>query len=398
MSTRKSVQFNDETTVSLFFLNQATDIQIEHFKAAIVTEQEEPIPIPAICSMYNLSEDEDDFPESPEPTSYINYTNMCDISSVDCHFFLFINKPGEYVSNLIKYLQDFFSSSNIHCFHIVRPIKHTDSNEDFTISYQGIVIGLTFAETEFCREFITLEKDLVIPGISQAKLIPGPRGEHIWSKHQISRSFLQGFFFVGQDPVDTIPENLCYLVSIPKGMRQDMVRREIYSHCKENPVHIIFNPVETKFVLRLEFAKSEIVKLLMKRCMAFDGKSVIVAPCLDRTPVENLFINYQVLAYGYTNAINPKEFLRVLNEMFGHVAELNIYFEGLDSLILFQTENAAFKCLQKKELFLKNHKIRFVQPSKPFGLSGKKIHRGVYKTKTPDRPLPLMPAPYIYEL
>jgi hypothetical protein len=395
MSTRKSVKFNDEMTVSLFFLNQQTDFLLENFKAPMNEENDEAFPVPAMCDMYDLSEDEESSEEQDPPL--INFVNMTEISSVDCHFFLYISKPGEYILRLTSLLHSFFKPEHLKCFHIVRPIKHTDVSSDFTISYPGVIIGVTFRETEQCKNFITSEKDLKIPEIPLIKVIPGPRGEHIWSKHQTSRSFLQGFFFVGQDPVDYRPDLLCYLASIPKGMRIEAIKREIYSHCKEYPLQVIQNPIEGKSILRLEFAQSLSVKLLVKRCMAFDGKAVLVLPCADRTPVENLYQKYQVVTTGYTNAINPKEFLRVLAEMFGPVAELNIYCEGMESLVLFQTEKAALKCAQKKEIFLKNHKIKFALASRPYRLTGKRIHKGFYNTQTPQRPLPLFPAPYMYE-
>ena len=397
MVDRKSVSFKDQTSISLFFINQAPNILLEPFADLLVTPENttQSEKKPAVCDFYTLSSDSEDIIEEA-PYPLINFTNLTEISSIDCHFFLYINNAGEYILSILSILHEFFTPDKIQSFFIVRPIKHTDKDEDFKIGYQGVMLGVVFKETEFCSEFITLESDLKIPGISYVKIIPGPRGEHIWKKFMINKSFLQGFFFVGEDLVDAHPNRLCYIASFPKGYYPDHIRRELFFHTKEYPIHILQNPLEEKFIFRLEFSKPETVRFLIKRCMAIDGKSVLILPCIDRTPVEQIYMEYQVSVSGYTNAINPKEFIRVLSNHFGPVAELNINFEAYESLLVFQTASAASKCAEKKEIFLRNHKIKFSRVNRPYRLTGQKVHKGVYNTLTPQRPLPLIPAPYFY--
>lgn len=397
MVDRRSISFKEQTSIRLFFISQAPNIQLESYTDTLITPSS-PTPSekkPAICDLYTLSSDSDDLiEESPFPL--INYINLNEVLLTDCHFFLYINSPGQYILTTVETLHSFFGHDKIESFFIVRPSKFSDQDEDFKISYQGAFIGVIFKETEYCSEFITMEADLKVPKIPSIKLIPGPRGEHIWNKFVISKRYLQGFFFVGEDLVDCFPERLCYIASIPKGYRQEHIRKEIYSHTREFPKHIIHNPLEERSIYRLEFEKPETVRFLLKRCMSIEGKSVLILPCKDRTPVEQVYKEYQVCVSGYTNAIHPKEFVRVLFQCFGPVVELNINFEAFESLVVFQTTSAASKCVEKKEIFLKNHKIKFCAASKPYRLTGQKMHKGVYNTSTPLRPLPLIPAPYEY--
>ena len=120
--------------------------------------------------------------------------------------------------------------------------------------------------------------------------------------------------------------------------------------------------------------------------------------CLvDRNPVELLYFAHQVCVSGYTNAISPKEFIRVLSNMFGPVCELNVNYEGMETLVVFQTAKAAEKSVEKKEIFHKNHKIRFFVPRKPIRLTGMIVHKGRVLNRKLQRPLPLVPSPYTFE-
>lgn len=397
MVDRKSISFKEQASICLFFISQAPNILLETYNDTLITppNPDDSEKKPAICNLYTLSSDSDEIiEESPFPL--INYINLNEVLLTDCHFFLYINNPGEYILSIVEILHNFFGPDKIESFFIVRPKKYTDQDEDFKISYQGVFVGVIFKETEYCKEYITMEAELKIPKISSVKIIPGPRGEHIWNKFLINKSYLQGFFFVGEDIVDLYPDRLCYIASIPKGYRPEYIRKEIYSHTKEYPLHILHNPLEERSIYRLEFEKPETVRFLLRRCMSIEGKSVLVLPCKDRTPVEQIYKDYQVCVSGYTNAIHPKEFIRVLSQSFGPVVELNINFEAFESLVVFQTASAALKCAEKKEIFLKNHKIKFCSASKPYRLTGQKMHKGVYNTSTPQRPLPLVPAPYEY--
>ena len=187
------------------------------------------------------------------------------------------------------------------------------------------------------------------------------------------------------------------MASFPKGYPFDYIKKEIFNHANDQPIRILSNPLEQRCIVRLEFNNEETVKLLLRRCMSFDGKAVLILPCVDRTPVEKIIVKYQVCITGYSNAINPKEFIRILSNSFGPLVELNINYEGLDTLAVFQTIKAAEACVAKKEIFVKNHKIRFNQACKPFKLTGLRVHKGHYDIKTPDRPLPIVPAPYTFE-
>jgi hypothetical protein len=130
--------------------------------------------------------------------------------------------------------------------------------------------------------------------------------------------------------------------------------------------------------------------------MSFDGKPVLVLPCVDRKNVEEIYKEFQVMVTGYSNAINPKEFIRILSSLYGPVVELNINFEGFDTLVVFQTIAAAEASVKKKELFIKNHKIKFMAVSRPYRLSGFKVHKGKYKQLPFKRPLELVRAPYTF--
>ena len=131
--------------------------------------------------------------------------------------------------------------------------------------------------------------------------------------------------------------------------------------------------------------------------MNFDGKPVLVLPCIDRTPVEDIYQKYQVSISGYSNAINPKLFIRLLTDSFGPVVELNINYEAFETLVVFQTINGAESCIRKKEIIEKNHRIKFAAANKPYKLTGLRIKKGRYFYATPERPLPLIPSPYTFE-
>ena len=110
------------------------------------------------------------------------------------------------------------------------------------MSYEGLIVGVTLKSTEFCEKYIVNDKEISIPGILKTRLIPGARGEHIWKKRSTMKNCLQGFFFVGPDAVDLRPGCLCYLASFPKKYSVKYIRKEIFSHTKEMPLHVISNP------------------------------------------------------------------------------------------------------------------------------------------------------------
>ena len=64
-----------------------------------------------------------------------------------------------------------------------------------------------------------------------------------------------------------------------KKIQRRVYSQRDFSHTKEMPLHVIFNPLEEKCIVRLEFQRPEIVRFLIKRCMSFDGKRVLVLPC-----------------------------------------------------------------------------------------------------------------------
>jgi hypothetical protein len=404
MALRKSVAFREDTEISMFFFNQPPNLVLETYNEKLndndnqILEKcdENPVVAPSYCQFYELESSESD-----EETEYvperIKYINMSEIYTVESHFLLFIDRPGEFISYIIDILIQYFSNDELETLTIVKPLKKKDADNEFKIGYEGVIVGVSLKNTENSQQYIATENQMFVKGLGSIKLIPGTRGEHIWNKYIINKNFLQGFFFVGPDIVDTKPNNLCYLASYPRSFTKDFIIKEIFSHINEKPVHIITNSLEEKCIARLEFDKPETVKFLMRRCMSFDGKAVLVLPCIDRTPVEAIYQKYQVCVSGYSNAINPKEFIRLLHNSFGPVVELNVNYEGLETLVVFQTLKAAELCLSKKEIFVRNHKIKFNLPHRPYRLTGLKVHKGKYNTKTPDRPLPIVPAPYTFE-
>lgn len=400
MAIRKTVNFKDNIDVSLFFVNQPPNLKLEIFTQEINNFHEELIPkkLPAVCDIYTIDDtnsDEEREEQKPDP---LNFVDMEEICNVESHFLIYIESPGEEISEVIKALRKFFKDDDIQTLTVVRPTRKKEHGEDFRIGYEGVIVGVTFSETENSARYIVDDRQLRIPNLSSVKIIPGSRGEHIWKKYQVGKMFLQGFFFVGLDMVDIAPERLCYLCSFPKAYTHEYIKKEIQSHVEHEVVHIISNPFEQRSIVRLEFSKEEIVRMLIRRCMSFEGKPVLILPCKDRTPVEQIYMKHQVIVSGYTNAINPKEFIRMLTNSFGPLAELNINFEGFDSLVVFQQASAADICLRKKEIFVKNLKVKFSPATRPYRLTGLKLHKGFFNTATPERPLPILPASYSFEV
>ena len=401
MAVRKSVSFREETEMSVFFFNQPPNIVLERFSDKLREEALKSTNISKVCpaysDFYSIGESDSESEIEHAVPEVIEFINMSEVSGLNSHFLLFFDCPGVPVADILSALTHFFVHDEIETYTVVRPIKKTDAGTDFKIGYEGLIIGITMKSDKNCKKYVTSEKELIISDSLEAKLIPGARGEDIWNTHMLEKNFLQGFFFVGSDPVDLSPENLCYLASIPKSYTKDFVKKEIYSHANEYPLHVISNPLEGRCVVRLEFERQETVRFLVKRCMSFDGKPVIVLPCVDRRPIEELLQKYQVCVSGYSNAINPKEFIRILSNSYGPLAELNINYEGLETLAVFQTVSAAEACVRKKEIFVKNHKIRFAAVSRAYRLTGLKYHKGKYNYLPPQRPLPIIPALYTYQ-
>lgn len=391
MAFRKSVSFRNQTETTVFFYNQPPNIVLERYSEEVVDENSKEETTPAYCKFYEIGTEEEE-----TTTETVRFIKMTEINNMETHFILYVDCPGESSNKITSTLLEFFSKDGVETITVVKPLKRSNATSDFKIGYEGVLIGVTLKLTENCEKYILSQNQLEIPNLN-VKLIPGARGEHFWEKYLIDHSFLQGFFFVGPDPVDVFPNLFCYLASFPKYYSNESIGKEIYSHTNEYPLRIISNPLECGNVLRLEFQKPETVRILLKRCMNFDGKPVLILPCIDRTPIEVLLEKHMVSVCGYTNAINPKEFIRMLTDMCGPLAELNINYEGHDTLAVFQNVSAAANCLNKKEVFLRNHKIRFKKPLRPFGITGLKFHKGKYRSEPPERPLPLVPAPYNYE-
>lgn len=308
------------------------------------------------------------------------------------HFYINVTLFDVLASEVASVIFDYFMNFGpVQHVYIVKPNQSTI--EDFTLGIEGALYGINMENANYAKSFLLSETKVNIPKIGFVTVFPGSMGEDMWIQHQKERNYLQGFFFVGNDIVDFQPDCLCYFVSLPKGSFSDRVSNEIASHGIPRPIDIIKNPLEEKCIMRLQFSDPNTVINLQRMCLKIHNKPILVLPCKDRTPVEELYMPFQVMISGYNHTVSPGELLRNLTNNFGPVVEIVL---SQFVLVMFQTLKAAESCVKRQEITIKRLKIRFDPVTKPYRLTGRVIHKGKYSPDPPIRPLELVPAPYTF--
>ena len=335
----------------------------------------------------NLTQSE---PLSTAPIVVVSHQNIPKV-----HFFIevtgfFLYFAKEVAQKLLDSLPD------LETIYVVQPEGVLE--DDWEIQDSPVLYGVKLSLQNQVKEMLS-KGTIKVKGLGEFHTFPGNEGSDLYNNLVKQTSKLQGLFFKGRDMVDYHPECLCYLVSVPRKMTQDSVCEQLSFHACSLPKKILTNPYQTA-IMRLEFWNSEDVRYLVRRMPCFSKeKPVLVLPCLDRTPVELLYWDYQVVIIGPAHRVNTRLLLRVLKNKFGAVVELNVSPLLLgNAVVTFQHTSCVAKCLEQQDLAIGKIKLRLSKPERPYRVTGELLFlKANYEPDPPLRPLPDMNAPYAFE-
>ncbi|CAG9326818.1 unnamed protein product [Blepharisma stoltei] len=396
------IKFNPDAQIIRFFVHQPPNVLLksttEHIQDETFQAQEmDQIKLKIRRNPFAEFDEEEEEERKLEVITYVSYEN---IWCTSVHFYinviLYDILASEVAQRILYFVKAFGPVQHIF---IVKPNQATA--DDFTLGVEGALFGILMENANYAKPFLLKENKIEIPDLGYVAVFPGSMGEDVWNKFQKETNYLQGFFFVGKDMVDYRPECLCYFASLPKGSFPYRVAQEIRSHGIDEPIHMLKNPFEEKSIMRLEFREEKSVNALLKLCMKINNKPIIILPCLDRTPVEELYKAYEVLILGYNQTLHTGELLKALVNNFGPVVEL-VLNAGINNngnqctLVVFQTIRAVETCLKKGEIIVKKLRLRFEAVTRPYRLTGRMVFNRVYNSDPPVRPLEIIPSPYSF--